>query len=110
MPGGRIKLWELLTYSNCNKVEYVVQCNAWMDTLNMSRWIDVILVPHLQLKAPNTKVVLIVDILKSHKLAKTINKLSKVRVHFHVIPGTSLVQPLDVGCNKPFKDCLKAKW
>jgi len=40
------------------------------------------------------------------------NKCAVNNIHKAIIPGglTSIVQPLDVSINKPFKDRLKEKW
>ena len=111
-PGGRIEKTELPTYPNKDKIVYNVQSKAWMDTSLMKRWIETVLVPHLQECAPNTTPILILDTLKAHTAPEVTDLLDDLGVSWHVIPGgcTSLVQPLDVGVNKPFKDRCKKLW
>ena len=83
-----------------------------MDTELMLFWIDRILVPYLQEKKPQTKVVLIMDNYPVHTCEETIGKLEGIGVTPHIVPGgcTSYCQPLGVGVNKPFKDRVKGRW
>lgn len=45
----------------------------------------------------------------AHLTTSTKNRLARINTDAAVIPGglTSLVQPLDVCLNKPFKDCIR---
>ncbi len=58
------------------------------------------------------KSLLFLDSFKSHKLDSVKAKLLAENTDRAIIPGglTSLVQPLDVSINKPFKDRLKNLW
>jgi len=80
----------------------------------MLKWIEKVLAPHLQQKPPETEAVLILDKYKVHMSESTTAALAALGVTAHIIPGgcTSLVlvQPVDVGINKPFKDRLRLQW
>lgn len=55
---------------------------------------------------------LVWDSFKAHLTEDVKKKCGQLRTSMAVIPGglTSLMQPLDVSLNKPFKDRLRAKW
>jgi len=93
-------------------VKYAVQKKAWMDVKMMEVWIDDCLVPHIQQQANGGAVVLLLDQAPSHKAKATLEKLANLGIQLQLIPGgtTSLVQPVDVGINKPFKDRLRSYW
>ena len=111
-PNGLIARRELPTYDTRDKVECRCQKAAWQDGELILDWIDCILVPFLQQKNPQTEVVFMWDNYKGHVAAETKAKLAELGIHPYIIPGecTSLVQPLDVGVNRPFKAILKSKW
>jgi hypothetical protein len=79
----------------------------------MLQWIDAVLVPYVQQKAQgNVPVSLLLDHFSVHWTADVRSKLETLGITAHKIPAgcTGLVQPIDVGIGKPFKDRVKALW
>ena len=111
-PDGRIATREFPTNPHRNLVQLVCQESAWQDEENMLRWIDLILVPYLQEKAAGVPAILLLDRFSVHWTARVQGKLSEIGISLYGIPAgcTSLVQPIDVGIGKPFKDCLRNYW
>ena len=111
-PTGRIATKELPTNPYRNEVALTCQESAWQDERNMLEWIEVILVPYLEDKPDGVPVHLILDAFKVHWTANVQGRLRALGVTCHEIPRgcTHLVQPIDVGIGKPFKDRLKSKW
>ena len=111
-PNGRIQRNELGHHPASCCVHLTVQDNAWMDNDKMQEWIEYCLVPHIQQRAPNSTVILILDSFSAHESVRTTTRLNELGVSLHLIPGgiTPHVQPCDVGVNKPFKDRLRRKW
>lgn len=60
----------------------------------------------------NKPSMLVWDSFKAHLTDKVKDKCREIKTKMAVIPGglTSMLQPLDVSLNKPFKDRLKSKW
>lgn len=88
-----------------------VQEKGWMDDSGCVKWINEVWArrPGAMLKP---KSLLVWDMFKSH-LTDTAKKLLKSKkTDMAVIPGglTSVLQPLDVSLNKPFKDSMRTKW
>uniref|UniRef100_A0A5S6Q763 DDE-1 domain-containing protein n=1 Tax=Trichuris muris TaxID=70415 RepID=A0A5S6Q763_TRIMR len=84
--------------------------NAWMDEAGVRLWID-----KIWRKRPghaNNSSLLIWDSFRSHTTEVIKNHLKECKVQTAVIPGglTSILQPLDVCLNKPFKDYLREEW
>ena len=52
------------------------------------------------------------EIIRGHLTTNTKKRLARINSDAAVIPGrlTSLVQPLDVCLNKPFKDHIREQW
>ena len=97
---------------NRERVELVCQESAWQDEDNMLRWIDVILVPYLQEKARGVQAIILLDAFSVHKTEKVKAQLDAIGIKMYNIPPgcTGLVQPIDVGIGKPFKDRLRTLW
>ena len=84
---------------------------GWMDESGVKIWIEKVW------RAPpggfaNTQSLLVWDSFSAHLTDTVKQQLRENKTATAVIPGglTSLVQPLDVCLNKPFKDRLREKW
>ena len=75
-------------------------------------WVDGVLVPHLQQKAAGIPVLMFLDQFSGHETDGYRNRMVELGVTLRSIPGgcTCLLQPIDVGIGKPFKDRVRAKW
>jgi hypothetical protein len=82
-----------------------------MDERGTLEWLDKVWNkrPGALLKKPS---ILVWDSFRAHKTADVARKVDSLKTSVAVIPGglTSILQPLDVCLNKPFKDRLRAKW
>ena len=60
----------------------------------------------------NGRSMLVWDSFRAHITDPVKNVATKMKTDLNVIPGglTSLMQPLDVSLNKPFKDRMKSQW
>ena len=78
----------------------------------MNDWVDGVLVPHLQQHAGGGPVYLFLDQFAAHDTASFRTRMELLGVTLKHIPGkcTWLLQPIDVGIGKPFKDRIKEKW
>ena len=88
-----------------------VHAKGWMDEKGMATWNEKVwrTRPGALLKA---KSLLVFDAFSGHKMESVKRQLRQENTDLAVIPGglTSVVQPLDVCLNKPFKDRLREKW
>jgi hypothetical protein len=84
---------------------YTVQKDAWFDETVMLEWIQRVLKPFVEEHA-NQATHVILDDFTAHKTAKVNNAIQRLGMTSDlVLPGfTAVLQPLDVGINKPFKD------
>ena len=87
------------------------QQKAWMDEDLMVRWIKEIWVPYIISKGGRESI-LCLDSFRTHLTDRVISEFRRYRIHKAAIPDgcTSVIQPLDVSLNKPFKAILRAKW
>ena len=91
----------------------VVHCNqkGWMDEAANKIWVEKIWQrrPMGFHKPPS---LLVWDKFSAHLTEGVTKKVRDTRTHIAVIPGglTSMLQPLDVSINKPFKDKLRELW
>jgi len=71
------------------------------------QWIEEELIPVLD----NQPTILALDLFAAHKTEEVLNTFLANNITISLIPGgcTSLVQPLDVSINRPFKDIFKVK-
>ena len=55
---------------------------------------------------------LVLDVFKCHTQPEIKQRLAKGNTDIAIIPGgmTSMIQPLDVSINKPFKGLFQEKW
>lgn len=100
--------------ANPNRVAVDLCCQklAWQDGDNMLRWIEKAMVPYLQEKAQGAPAVLMLDHFSVHWTAPVQQRLTELGVACEKIPAgcTGLVQPIDVGIGKPFKDRVRGAW
>jgi len=87
--------------------QVVVKFNpkAYANSSNMVEWLDEQLIPILE----DRPTLLVLDLFRAHKTAEVLDTFSANDIVVSMIPGgcTSLVQPLDVSINRPFKDILR---
>lgn len=90
------------------RIHIRAQENGWMNEELMQDWIDTVWGkrPGALLRLPS---LLVLDSFKGHLVESVKEKLCDMRTHLAVIPGglTSVLQPLDVSVNKPFKDYVR---
>lgn len=84
---------------------------GWMEEKGMIDWIKTVWGrrPGSLLK---NKSILVMDAFRGHLHDSVRQQLKLLKADIAVIPGgmTGVLQPLDVGVNKPFKDRIRAKW
>ncbi|KAF0703553.1 hypothetical protein AaE_015316 [Aphanomyces astaci] len=107
VPGARIdssleKIMPPNMFGTCQK-------NAWMDDPTTEAWRKSVWVPFIGDESPS---VLLLDDYKCHKQPSFTRKVAKVGTELEIIPGgyTCVLQPLDVGINKPFKDNIRHQY
>jgi len=83
---------------------------GWMNEELTKIWID--RVWNNRPNSFNQKSLLVMDSFEGHKTELVKENCRKSKCDLAIIPGglTSVVQPLDVCVNKPFKDKLRNKW
>jgi len=88
------------------------QTAAWQDKDNMLLWIDRVLVPYLQDRALGAPAAILLDQFKVHWTNEVLARLNQLGITPYKIPAgcTGLVQPVDVGIGKPFKDHVRSQW
>ncbi len=109
-PSRGITKTEFATYPATH--HYQCQANAWMDEVCMIAWVNEVLVPYIAM-APNDVVpLLVLDSYQCHMMASVVQRIQELGVEVKHIPGgcTPLCQPVNVGFNKPFKDCMRRQW
>ncbi|KAG7340960.1 DDE superfamily endonuclease [Nitzschia inconspicua] len=104
--GGTIATRELAASQYRDNMVLSCQTNAWQDEENMNDWVDGVLVPHLQQHAVGSPVYLFLDQFAAHDTASFRTRMDSLGVTLKLIPGkcTWVLQPIDVGIGKPFKD------
>ena len=110
--GGDIESRELANSPYKEDLFLACQPNAYQDENNMLRWIDEVIGPHLQQKAAGAPVILFLDAFLAHHCHAVLDKLGAMGVRVIKIPEgcTWLVQPVDVGIGKTFRDNCRDKW
>jgi hypothetical protein len=83
-----------------------------MDKRVMLHWVEEALAPFVSLTPLGIIPIILLDSYHCHIMASVVNLIQDLGCEVVHIPGgcTGLVQPLDVGYNKPFKTCLCAAW
>ena len=108
-PGGQVER-EAKKYAS--GAQYIVQENAWTDETVMLYWIDKVLAPYVK-KAPEGIVpYLILDKYACHYQGSVAKAIEDLGVEWDIIPGgcTGLVQPIDVGIGKPWKNRVRYRF
>ena len=90
-------------------MKYIVQDNAWTDERVMLYWVDNILRPYVQTAPTGIIPYLLLDKYKCHYQGSVANAIEDIGVEWDILPGgcTGLIQPIDVGINKPWKARLR---
>jgi hypothetical protein len=109
---GRIVTKELPSFDPTS--DYLCQKNAWMDERCMLVWAKECLGSFLLLRPPPAGIVpvILLDSYRCHMMGSVVRAIQELGVEVIHIPGgcTGLLQPLDVGLNKPFKVRVRASW
>jgi hypothetical protein len=107
---GRIATKEFPTYPVNG--HYLCQAKAWMDEDAMNKWIDLVLIPWKNTKAPGIVPTLILDAYRVHMMGSIVNRIQSLGIEVIHIPAgcTYLCQPVDVGINKSIKTGMREKW
>lgn len=111
---GRIKR-EVAQLNNLN-IKHVVQENGWIDHNILNYWTENILHPYLQnvigQDTTKTNSYLLMDNCTVHKDKRCLEKLESIGVIVDFIPPhyTGVLQVLDKGVNKPFKDYIRTEY
>ena len=89
-----------------------VQDNAWCDERIMLMWVDKVLKPYIATCPHGVIPYLLLDKYKCHSTAAVVREIEQLGVEWDILPGgcTGLIQPIDVGIGKPFKNRLCSKW
>jgi hypothetical protein len=100
---GRIATRELRDHPQ--EMKYAMQPKAWFDEATMLDWVDYVLKPYVATAPVGIIPILFLDSFKVHLLGSVTNAIQGLGVELKIIPPgcTGLVQPIDVGINKPFK-------
>ena len=115
--GTKFKLMVIFKRKTMPKEKFpsgvVVHCHekGWMDEAGLKLWIQKVwkLRPGGLLRK---KSLLVWDSFRAHLVDSVKQAVKEMNTDITVIPGrlTSVLQPLDVSLNKPFKDRLREKW
>jgi len=87
---------------------YTVQNKAWFNEEVMLHWVEHVLAPYVATAPVGIIPILFLDSFKVHLLGIVANAIQSLGVQVEFIPGgcTGLVQPIDVGINKPYKSSM----
>ena len=110
---GRIEKNELLMFDRTR--DYLCQNNSWMDEICMLIWVVECLGSFLLLRPPPASIMPVIplDVYRCHLMGSVVTAIQDLGIEVIHIPGgcTGLLQPLDVGLNKPFsKVRVHASW
>ena len=91
---------------------YICQDRAWMDEAVMLQWVKEVLEPWSKHVPAGIVPYLLLDSYKCHLMSSVVRAIQDLGIEVDHIPGgcTGLVQPLDVGVNKPLKNRIRRKW
>ena len=87
------------------EMKYAMQPKAWFDEATMLDWVDYVLKPYVATAPVGIIPILFLDSFKVHILGSVADAIQGLGVELKIIPPgcTGLVQPINVGINKPFK-------
>jgi len=87
---------------------YTVQKKAWFDERVMLHWVEHVLRPYVATAPVGVIPIIFLDSFKVHLLGSVANAIQNIGVQLEYIPPgcTGLVQPIDVGINKPYKSSM----
>jgi hypothetical protein len=110
-PGGQIER-EFVKESYPPECKYIVQQNAWTDERVMLFWVENVLAPYIKTCPAGIVPYLLLDKYKTHTTTAVSKVIEELGVEWDIIPGgcTGLVQPIDVGIGKPFKNRVRHQW
>jgi hypothetical protein len=102
-PRGCIALRELPLHPH--ECHYAMQKKAWFDKAVMLDWVENVLAPYVATTPAGVIPIVFLDSFKVHLLESVAYAIKSLSVEIKFIPAkcTSLVQPIDVGFNKPYK-------
>ena len=88
-----------------------VQENAWTDERVMLLWVEKVLAPYVATAPEGVVPLLLLDKYKCHYQGSVTKAIEDLGCEWDIIPGgcTFLIQPVDVGCGKPFKNRMRNK-
>ena len=88
------------------------QEKAWMNGELMLKWLDGVWNKSCKYNHPEAESLLVMDSFSAHLTEAVAANAKKNKVRTVIIPGgcTSVLQPLDVCLNKPFKAILRRLW
>ena len=97
--------------ANKHGVVVAVQEKGWMDENIMKLWIEKVWRSRIG-GLGRRRSLLVLDSFEAHKTEQVKRSFKNENTDLAVIPGglTSVLQPLDVSLNKPFKDRVRQKW
>ena len=83
-----------------------------MDEAVMLQWVEEVLEPWSKHVPAGIVPYLLLDSYKCHLMSSVVHAIQDLGIEVEHIPGgcTGLVQPLDVGVNKPLKNQIRRKW
>ena len=75
-------------------------------------WVEMVLKPYVNTALDDMVPILFLDSYHCHRMNSVVNVIQDLGVEVEHIPGgcTSLIQPVDIGINKPFKAFLRKTW
>ena len=96
--------------NNKHGVIVSAQQKGWMDSEQMKVWIEKVW--RAQIGGLGRKSLLVYDAFEAHVTDPVKASFKRENTELAVIPGrlTSVLQPLDVSLNKPFKDGVRKQW
>lgn len=83
-----------------------------MDERCMLLWVEKVLKPYVELAPRGIVPILFLDSYRCHMMTSVVEVIQDLGVEVEHIPGgcTGLVQPVDVGINKPLKGHIRESW